>query len=531
MFRLEYLKLTKHPQLGDLELFLSEKNEQMEISKPYSSVLIGPNGTGKSYILRTIAEIFRQFSTYALSEKKELNLPFDFHIRYRFYHNVYEIVVSKSPMVSRRANKEYAFFKNRPLEKSFYKEGLRFLQRTSFEVLPRELEYPEKILVTSVIPTDRFIQRNSLPNDQYQYLGARATRSSTSTKSSIRRTINHIFNAAIEGKEFIQNLKELLLFLDFEDSFDVEYTTRINKLFFSGSLSIKDFVKYYENWWDEDFIYSKRKEKNPSWSIPYYNNNFKNNNALLIKIVEYLNKISNENIRLKQKPNSTSKIISIDLFDQNLTEYDLKMISHLENLDIINLNGIRVRKKGASFSISEISSGEYHLLISMIGIFANISSSSLILIDEPEISLHPNWQMQYISFLKKVFYKFSSCHFILATHSHFLISDLEGQSSHIIALKRENNNLETIDLPDDIDTYCWSPDDVLYNIFGVVSSRNVFVASQIAKILEMLSKGNKDEISKLPSESFNKLKYLELSLKDGDPLKKVVIAILNKIIL
>ena len=58
MFRLEYLKVIGHPQLGDLELHFTEENEMGENISPYKSVIIGPNGTGKSYILRTIIDFF-----------------------------------------------------------------------------------------------------------------------------------------------------------------------------------------------------------------------------------------------------------------------------------------------------------------------------------------------------------------------------------------------------------------------------------------------------------------------------------------
>ena len=43
------------------------------------------------------------------------------------------------------------------------------------------------------------------------------------------------------------------------------------------------------------------------------------------------------------------------------------------------------------YSIAESSSGEFHLFSSFVGFMASIKLYSLILIDEPEISLHPNW--------------------------------------------------------------------------------------------------------------------------------------------
>ena len=361
MFRLEYLKLIGHPQLGDLELFLSESNELKSISKPYTSLIIGPNGTGKSYILKTIAEIFRQFQAYSLSGKKDLKLPFNIQLRYVLNNNTYEIITKKLQTIERAVGKrgsssrrDYIFLKNKPLGIILNDNG-NFLNEkiTGFEINPSEVEYPKKLIVNSVMLTDRFIWKNSNPSDFYQYLGVRSTKTTSSTQSSSRRTIRYLLSTITTNKDFIQNLKDLLNFLEFEENFKVHYSTKINRLFFSGSLSIYNFKKYYEEWWDEEFVFSKRKQENPLWSIPYYNRNFKDDFEKTEQLVEFLNRISRNSNGLLHKRNSPSKILPIDLFDSNLNTHDLEMIGHLESLDIINLDGIKIIKSNSTLSINE----------------------------------------------------------------------------------------------------------------------------------------------------------------------------------
>jgi len=97
MFRIEYLKLKGHPQLGDLNINLSDINESDNIEKPYTSVIIGPNGTGKSYILRTIAEIFRDLYNCKKSENDSLNISIEFDLQYYFNQNQYRIIQKKIP--------------------------------------------------------------------------------------------------------------------------------------------------------------------------------------------------------------------------------------------------------------------------------------------------------------------------------------------------------------------------------------------------------------------------------------------------
>jgi len=80
-----------------------------------------------------------------------------------------------------------------------------------------------------------------------------------------------------------------------------------------------------------------------------------------------------------------------------------------------------------------------------------------------------------------------------------------------------------------LDTYGWSPDDILYNVFDVVSSRNKFVADDIAMILDELSKGSKKGVNKIKKETYDTLVYLSKTLKDSDPLNVVVNSILKKV--
>jgi predicted ATPase len=526
MFKLEFIKLKRHQQLQNIDIILTEKIESGKALYPYTSVIIGANGTGKSYILRTIAEVFRELNRLKKENKNDFRLPFDVHMRYYINEDSYEINISK---MEGNNKKNYWFFKNKPDDNinvsNFVTEVL-----FKYKIAVHELILPQNLLVNSVIPTDRFVWQDSKPDDFYQYLGIRSTKTTASTKSSSRRTIKHLFGVSRENVDFKATLKQLLIFLEFEEDLKVDYSTKINKLFFSGNLNETDFRKYYEEWWDENFTYSKRKKENPLWSVPHYNNNFKDNPEAITSLVFFLNRISQEPGRLGHKSNSKAKILSINLFDQSLSNEEIEMVGHLENLDIINLIGIKVKKKTSNLSIEEISSGEYHLLISLIGIFSNISQNSLILIDEPEISLHPNWQMRYVSFLKNVFSNFSSCHFILTTHSHFLISDLEGDSSSVITLSRDSEtNKLSADLLKGQDTFCWSPDDILYNVFNVISSRNKFVAEEIANILDKLSKGSKESINIIDQDIFNRLNLLEQTLKSNDPLKEVVKSILKKV--
>ncbi|MDP3928914.1 MAG: AAA family ATPase [Bacteroidota bacterium] len=521
MFRVTYLKLKDHPQLGNIELDLCDDNELRFEGKPYTTVIIGPNGTGKSFILRTIAEIFRQFNEYKISNNNRINLPFGLHIRYYLNGDQYEIISKNLITFKRDGGKlyNYGYYKNRPTNLLEYTEGFLKEIKSDFEIKLEDLVLPTKVLVSTGSIPDRFVFKNSAPEDFYQYLGVRSTNSSSSTKSAVGKTISSLFNSSIKSMDFVINLKDLLIFLGFRESLTINYVTKINKLFFSGNLNSSNFIKYYEAWWESEFTYTNRKKENPIWSIPYYNSNFKNNPKAINELVEYINILINKPSFFKKKPKSSSKIIEIDILSNEVNQNDIAMLTHLENLDIINLKGINFVKDANSLSIEDVSSGEYHLLLSMIRIFSIIKEDSIVLIDEPEISLHPNWQMKYISFLKQVFANFHSCHFILTSHSHFIVSDLEGDSSKVIGLTRGLNQLiEVVPLAKNLNTFGWSAEEVLYSIFNVRSTRNSFLEYDLTKLVTMINRSSNEfsEIKRILK------KVSTLVLSENDPLKIII---------
>lgn len=70
--------------------------------------------------------------------------------------------------------------------------------------------------------------------------------------------------------------------------------------------------------------------------------------------------------------------------------------------------------------ISELSSGEQHIIIMIGRLIFESKKGDLILIDEPEISLHPEWQEAYIDSLEEI-RKEREFKILMATHSTMII--------------------------------------------------------------------------------------------------------------
>jgi ABC-type Mn2+/Zn2+ transport system ATPase subunit len=81
-----------------------------------------------------------------------------------------------------------------------------------------------------------------------------------------------------------------------------------------------------------------------------------------------------------------------------------------------------VGSDGNTIPLRSLSSGEQHLIVLLGEIVFGSVESSLVLLDEPEISFHPDWQERFPDVLASVV-KLNGCMIIMATHSPTLIKD------------------------------------------------------------------------------------------------------------
>lgn len=77
---------------------------------------------------------------------------------------------------------------------------------------------------------------------------------------------------------------------------------------------------------------------------------------------------------------------------------------------------------GTKILPQNLSSGEQHELVMFYDLIFNTSENTLILIDEPELSLHIKWQISYVDELLKII-KNTGFYVMLATHSPQIIHD------------------------------------------------------------------------------------------------------------
>lgn len=164
---------------------------------------------------------------------------------------------------------------------------------------------------------------------------------------------------------------------------------------------------------------------------------------------------------------------------------------------------------GDKFDINELSSGEKQLFLRTLAIRMLNPENSIILIDEPELSLHPKWQQRIVDVYRKIG---ENNQIIIATHSPHILGSVKKEN--IILLDKDGEGKIVVKTGDELyDSYGQPTDRVLKDIMGLETTRNpkVFkLLEEVRKIVDM-DEYNSDEFK----EKYCELKGI-LGSKDED---------------
>lgn len=203
---------------------------------------------------------------------------------------------------------------------------------------------------------------------------------------------------------------------------------------------------------------------------------------------------------------------------------DLNYIYKLKQYDLVQAASVVFYKNGKQIASEEMSSGEFAMLSMVLSISIAASDlHTLILIDEPELSLHPNWQMTIIDNLDRAL-KNQVCHLLIATHSHMLVSDLPMNRSSVSQWEKDKDgNLIANRIEEN--TYGWSAEEVLLKVFKTATDRNRYFGERIAKLLEQM--GNDTITKEAVADELDDLQEISQHLSDVDPMKMVLNTIID----
>jgi ABC-type lipoprotein export system ATPase subunit len=110
---------------------------------------------------------------------------------------------------------------------------------------------------------------------------------------------------------------------------------------------------------------------------------------------------------------------------------------------LANQYDVRLDKQGSSFLVKAASSGEKELLTYLFAIYALNVRDALIVIDEPELHLHPRWQTILLALFERLTLETGN-QFLLATHSPVFVSPASIQYVSRVYAKEQKSNIVRI---------------------------------------------------------------------------------------
>ena len=121
--------------------------------------------------------------------------------------------------------------------------------------------------------------------------------------------------------------------------------------------------------------------------------------------------------------------ISTDVhFDESLNPHETSRLmdflykeDYLKKWKLVTTAEFTLYKKSGPVPLKHASSGELSLITSMMFLLSEIQGTGILLIDEPENSLHPSWQRAYVPFLLDLI-SYYGIDIYIATHSPLLVT-------------------------------------------------------------------------------------------------------------
>jgi predicted ATPase len=395
----------------------------------WTTLVTGRNGSGKSRLLSAIAGAFDALDGRHLRNRQPIAVEYQLGERECAFRV--------------EGKKVTAFIDGR---------------RVETDELPR----PGAVVAATASAFDKFhlprearLLDHNLTESSYRYLGLKDGRGRVSARGGIFRALEQLFDVSDEEQNRRQRVSDVFRYLGYSPTVEVTYTWTYRGRDLAGETgtgSTRAVERYLED-------AKSRGMGLVRGAIPKYFFEDARVARELAASVDQLRGFSDgREVRLVadfRMPNPGG-------------EDQLRMARQLTRAGIIQMSEVTLWRETPHrrVEITDASSGELSLVVTLLGIASSIEDGSLILIDEPEISLHPQWQSEYLDRLTEAFSAFRGCHFVIATHSPTLVAGAGHELTNIV-------NLERPAAAPTEPSSGRSVDEVLFSTFGVVTKNSL----------------------------------------------------------
>ncbi|WP_265576277.1 AAA family ATPase [Proteus sp. CD3] len=296
----------------------------------------------------------------------------------------------------------------------------------------------------------------------------------------------------------------------------------------TGKTDFKAFIKWYKKL-DDILLREKKTERGFVDTVSSFelsedfldtfkyfasvNDAFKDKyKELEIKLNEIKDRKENENIsysKLKQYKNIIDDVI-------------YKFMDGFSNIEvrIEPMIDLVINKKNKEISVMRLSQGEKTLLALILDITRRLivlnpslddplEGQGIILIDEFDLHLHPQWQKNIATNLKSTF---PNCQFFLTTHSPIVISEVDRKHIYIL-----DTIEDSIFIRRPSQTYGLTANDILNELMGPDDGKQIIRANDVEEKLEEIFSLLSNEDNKSINLASKKIEELELLLNGDIP--------------
>lgn len=189
----------------------------------------------------------------------------------------------------------------------------------------------------------------------------------------------------------------------------------------------------------------------------------------------YVEMIMNEDLPARESKEKVCKEVN-SVFESMDLDIEFVGLSKDENTVPIFRN-----IEGKEFDINGLSSGEKQLFLRALSLkFLNVNNS-IILIDEPEISLHPRWQRKIVNVYENIG---ENNQIIIATHSPHIIGNVKKEQLRV--LKKDKEGIKVMNSDELNETYGKTVESILMEVMGIINTRNEETAEKIEKLRDLV---------------------------------------------
>lgn len=295
---------------------------------------------------------------------------------------------------------------------------------------------PDKVVVQTFSPFSRFeapkaditsltAKYTEEDVEQSKYVCAGLHRSSRSVGASLsRKVLEEALIRLSENTESAEILFSVLNELGFQTRFSLGYRLKMG---FKNAFEKNDPTRFIES--HLEGLQSRGKLRPSEVRILRELNSGKGD--VFLGVLRH----SIDVVRDHHDQRTKSYILPISLQNVRREFHVIQAFALLRRLDLLNLTSCELRSNEVEWiDVAKTSSGQQQMLCAIFGLATSITPGCLALLDEPELSLHPEWQLKYVDALFRIAKSVHNAHIVVATHSPLVVQQAVLHGADVVQM-------------------------------------------------------------------------------------------------